>query len=256
MSTDDPRKIFLSHKSSDKPRVLDFKKTLEKFGYEVWLDVEAMPAGTLLERGLLQGMQDSCAVVFFITPSFEDEGYLQAEVNYAIQEKRKRGDQFAIITLLLRGDDEKTAPIPELLKPYRWVTPDTELEALREIDRAVSTVLENIEQRDEIAETAMESEVISPVVELPEEAVEILLEAANDDGRIKHIRDWLGTHKIETDHKLLVSSRQDEEVALWMNVLAGLEGCGYIERVEHTRNGTHYEITREGYAAADEMLET
>ena len=46
MSTDDPKKIFLSHKSSDKNLVLDFKETLDLLGYETWLDEDAMPAGT------------------------------------------------------------------------------------------------------------------------------------------------------------------------------------------------------------------
>ena len=47
-------------------------ETLEELGYEPWLDDDAVPAGTLRERGLLQGMQASCAVVFFVTPSFKD----------------------------------------------------------------------------------------------------------------------------------------------------------------------------------------
>ena len=34
MSTEAPRKIFLSHKSSDKDLVLDFKETLDLLGYE------------------------------------------------------------------------------------------------------------------------------------------------------------------------------------------------------------------------------
>ena len=50
------RKIFLSYKGSDKDTVTDFRETLEELGYEPWLDDDAMPAGTLRERGLLQGM--------------------------------------------------------------------------------------------------------------------------------------------------------------------------------------------------------
>src|SRR5687767_11405383 len=69
MTTSDAKKVFLSHKGVDKEFVNDFKKTLELLGYEPWLDEDAMPAGTSLERGLLKGMQESCGVVFFITPS-------------------------------------------------------------------------------------------------------------------------------------------------------------------------------------------
>ena len=156
MGTDAPRKIFLSHKSSDKNLVLDFKETLDLLGYETWLDEEAMPAGTTLERGLLRGMQESRAVVFFITSSFEDEGYLESEINYAIQEKRDKGSEFSIITLLLKGDDDETAPIPDLLRPYVWKTPRTHLEALREIIRALPIAPANSEPQGEITAVARE----------------------------------------------------------------------------------------------------
>ena len=123
MTISDAKKIFLSHRSADKAKVVDFKKTLELLGYEPWLDEDAMPAGTSLERGLLQGMKESCGVVFFITPSFRDEGYLQTEIDYAVQEKRKKEDKFAIITLLFDSDDDGRAQIPELLESYVWKAP-------------------------------------------------------------------------------------------------------------------------------------
>jgi hypothetical protein len=49
-----------------------------------------MPAGTSPDRALLQGMKDSCGVVFFVTPSFKDEGFLESEINYAMQQKREK----------------------------------------------------------------------------------------------------------------------------------------------------------------------
>jgi hypothetical protein len=135
MAISDSKKVFLSHKGVDKDLVIDFKRSLELLGYEPWLDEDAMPAGTSLERGLLQGMQDSCGVVFFITPSFKDEGFLETEVNYAIQEKRKKGDKFAIVALQFVSADGNVGEIPELLKPYVWKKPKTPLEAFREIVR-------------------------------------------------------------------------------------------------------------------------
>ena len=54
-----PMKIFLSHKGFDKPLVCRFKSTLALFGFDPWLDEDAMPAGTNLERGILKGFTDS-----------------------------------------------------------------------------------------------------------------------------------------------------------------------------------------------------
>lgn len=130
-----PMKVFLSHKGADKPRVRDFKKTLEQLGFDPWLDEDAMRAGTELERGLLKGFSESCAAVFFITTNFRDEDFLATEVNYALSEKRKKGDKFAIITIVF--DAASRANVPALLHQYVWKEPVTDLEALREIVAAL-----------------------------------------------------------------------------------------------------------------------
>jgi hypothetical protein len=129
-------KIFLSHKGVDKLLVRDYKSTLDLLGFDTWLDEDAMPAGTSLDRGISQGFRDSCAVVFFMTPNFKDEGYLETEIDYARREKREKGDKFQIITLVI-GVGEQKIDIPELLKTYVYKFPGSDLEGLREIIRAL-----------------------------------------------------------------------------------------------------------------------
>jgi hypothetical protein len=130
-----PKKIFLSHKGIDKERVRQYFAMLRELGFEPWLDDEAMAAGVPLERALLQGMKDSCAAIFFVTPNYKDEGYLATEIEYAIQEKRRKGDRFAIITLALgEAGDSK---IPELLHRFVWKSPQSQFQALQEILRAL-----------------------------------------------------------------------------------------------------------------------
>jgi hypothetical protein len=129
-------KIFLSHKGVDKLLVRDYKSTLDLLGFDTWLDEDAMPAGTSLDRGILQGFKDSCAVIFFMTPNFKDEGYLETEIDYAMREKREKGDRFQIITLVI-GSREQKIDVPELLKTYVYKLPNSDLEGLREIIRAL-----------------------------------------------------------------------------------------------------------------------
>lgn len=131
-----PMRIFLSHKGADKPMVREFKRTLEELGFDPWLDEDAMAAGAELERSILQGFKDSCAAVFFVTPSFQDEAYLSTEVNYAIQEKRAKGDRFSIVTIVF-SDGPVKGLVPELLKQYVWKEPSSEVEAFREILRSI-----------------------------------------------------------------------------------------------------------------------
>ena len=125
-----PMKVFLSHKGADKLRVRDFKKTLEQLGFDPWLDKDAMRAGTELEGGILKGFSESCAAVFFITTNFGDENFIASEVNYALSEKRKKGDKFAIITIVF--DATSRSNIPALLHQYVWKEHVSDLEALRE----------------------------------------------------------------------------------------------------------------------------
>ncbi|MFH7803477.1 toll/interleukin-1 receptor domain-containing protein [Enterobacter cloacae] len=127
-----PTKIFLSHKSENKELVRDVKKTLELLGFDPWLDEDAMNAGMKLERALRSGFTDSCAVVFFVTPEFKDEHYLESEIDYAIEEKRQKRDAFQIITIAL-GDVD----VPLLLRPYVWKKPKSDLEMFREIIKAL-----------------------------------------------------------------------------------------------------------------------
>ena len=131
-----PMSVFLSHKGADKPMVREFKRTLEELGFDPWLDEDAMDAGAELERAILQGFKDSCAAVFFVTPAFQDEAYLATEVNYAMQERREKGDRFSIITLVF-SDGSNKGVVPDLLKQYVWKEPAGEVEAFREIVRAI-----------------------------------------------------------------------------------------------------------------------
>jgi hypothetical protein len=132
-----PSKIFLSHKGVDKPIVREFKNTLGLFGFSPWFDEDSLVAGDELERSLLTGFKDSCAAIFFITSSFNDENYLASEINYAISEKREKKERFSIITIVLDSENSNKIIIPDLLKQYVWKRPKNYLEALREIIRAL-----------------------------------------------------------------------------------------------------------------------
>lgn len=142
-----PMKIFLSHKGADKPLVREFKNTLELLGFDPWLDEDSMHAGAELERSLLKGFNDSCAAVFFVTPNYIDENFLASEIDYAIQEKRKKGDKFSIITLVL-GEGDSKGSVPDLLHRYVWKEPKNDSQALREILKALPVRVGDVYWKD------------------------------------------------------------------------------------------------------------
>lgn len=250
MTINDAKKVFLSHKGIDKELVIDFKKTLEILGYDPWLDDDAMPAGASVERELLQGMQDSCGVIFFITPSFKDEGFLKTEVDYAIREKRKKGDKFAIITLQFVDPDGNVGEIPELLETYVWKKPNTPLEALREIVRALPVGPISVDWREEIAGVVTVPRTKSTATELSEEAKTILKAAVAGGGIIMHRR-YMGGQAIQAGRESMISDQDPRTIARWVGGLEDLQRRRYIKDPGH--KGEMFEVTREGYDAADEL---
>ncbi len=246
----DLKKVFLSHKGVDKRWVTEFKETLALLGYAPWIDDDAMPAGTPLERGLLKGMEDSCGVVFFITPSFRDEGYLETEINYAVSEKRKKGDRFAIITLQFVDAEGNVGEIPALLKTYVWKKPLNDLQALREIIRALPIQHGPVDWRNGIEGVAKLPKIKSTSTELSQEAKTILLEATAGDGSVMHVR-YMGGEEIQANGKSLIPDKSQRTISLWVGGLEDLSRRRLIKDCGHKQEV--FEVTREGYEAADEM---
>ncbi|KAI9130251.1 toll/interleukin-1 receptor domain-containing protein (plasmid) [Acaryochloris sp. CCMEE 5410] len=251
MQINSSNKVFLSHKGVDKKKVIDFKETLKLLGYDPWIDDDAMPAGTTLERALLQGMQDSCGVVFFITPDFKDEGFLETEVNYAIQEKRKKKEKFAIIALLFQDKEGKKGEIPELLKSYVWKKPKSSLEAFREIIRALPIKPKHIDWRDEIPGVVTTPLAKSNKTELSDEAKIILKEAAKGNTDIFYLKD-LNHISLSTNGKEFFTDQDNRTRALWEGGLEDLKRRRLIIEKPNT-NGQYLTLTREGFKAADEL---
>lgn len=244
MAVSDSKKVFLSHKGDDKAMVLDFKETLAQLGFDPWLDDHAMPAGTTLERGLAKGMEESCGVVFFITPSFKDEGFLETEINYAIQEKREKGDKFAIITLQFQGPDGE---IPRLLKPYVWKKPKSHLEALREIIWALPIEITGVDWKAGVTGVVTLPKQKSTTTELSAEAKAILKAAVEGDGHVMHTRTSSGT-QIQAGNKSMIPDQSSRTVALW---IGGLEDLQRRRFIRDLGSGQVFEVTREGHEAAD-----
>ncbi len=247
-------KVFLSHKGCDKPKVREFKETLELLGFRPWLDEDAMTAGVELERGISQGFKDSCAVVFFVTPSFKDEKYLATEVNYTIREKRSKGDHFQIITLCLHGDNGDKGQVPALLQPYVWKTPKSDLEALQEILRALPISVGAIKWKDDGASTTTgesKSNISKKNKQLSKESTELLNEAVAGDGTIIALHTSGGFH-IQAARREFGDQGDPRSEATWQAALDELVRRGYIRDRGH--KSEVFGVTKEGYEYADSAI--
>ena len=144
-----PKKVFLSHTEANRSIVQDYYNALQELGFEPWLDQEALVSGDHLDKALLQKIQESCGSVFFITPDFSDEAALATEINFAIAEKRKKKDRFAIITLVCSEKGDNKGIVPELLKQYVWKEPKNSLQGLYEIICALPIRIEQTGWKNE-----------------------------------------------------------------------------------------------------------
>ena len=246
----DRKSIFLSHRGSDKDIVLEYKGILEEIGYKPWLDDEAMPAGTPLERGLLKGMQESCAVIFFVTPDFTDAGFLETEINYALTEKRKKGDEFAIITLVLDDVGERRdieSVVPPLLQQFVWKQPRNQFRALKEILRALPKDVRN----DSTDSSSLSTSRRDTGSDLSDDSKSILAAAAKGGGSVICIRthggSWIsaGVTKMRSDGP--------RERARWEAALEELRHHRYLKDVGH--KGENFQLTKAGWDMVDSLVD-
>lgn len=136
-------KIFLSHKGSDKSLVRDYAMLLKELGFTTWFDEENAPAGSARNRVFSEGMAESCAAIFFITENFKDERDLGEEIDFALFQKRERGDKFAIIALCFQNGH-----VPDILKQrFIYKEPKNDVIALYEIVKALPIKVGKVEYK-------------------------------------------------------------------------------------------------------------
>lgn len=143
------KRIFLSHKSVNKPLVKRVRDALILLGFEPWLDEDEMRAGDVPLRAIQRGLEQSCAAVFFITPEFQDNRWLAREIDSAVRREIDDPERFRVITLVFRQEGKPDPVVPETLKDYIYKEAASELEALMHIVRALPIKLGTTEWRYE-----------------------------------------------------------------------------------------------------------
>jgi hypothetical protein len=142
--------------------------------------------------------------------------------------------------------------VPGLLKPYVWKKPKSSLEALREIVRALPIVPKLVDWRDTVTGVVTSPTIKSTSTELSAEAKMILKEAVDSDGHVVHSKSLNG-EQIFANGKSLIPNDEPKTIALWAGGLEDLIRCRCIKDRGH--KGEIFEVTREGYDAANVMNE-
>ena len=85
------------------------------------------------------------------------------------------------------------------------------------------------------------------------EARSILWEAVCGDGLIGSSRTF-GGQSIDTNGKTMIPDREPRTIARWVGGLEELAQSGYIRDIGY--KGEVFKVTREGYDAADDILDS
>ena len=137
------------------------------------------------------------------------------------------------------------------------VPPEKEIaDALKKIAGHLKGVVKSVDDMGDIPkllEALVWKEPKAPhetFTELSEEAKAILKTAVAGDGIIMHLR-YYGGEKIQAGGESLIPDQDPRTVASWVSGLEDLRWRRYIKDRGH--KGEMFEVTREGYDAADEL---
>jgi hypothetical protein len=127
------RRIFISHRSTDRELAYNIYRMLCLAGFDPWIDTERILAGDIPIDEIRKGINNCCAVVFLVTPNFQTEGYLKLEINLA-SERSVKDKTFRIIPLRF----DPSIEMPEDFKLMAWKDITSDLEAAEIIVRTLN----------------------------------------------------------------------------------------------------------------------
>lgn len=125
--------VFLCHASSDKPAVRELYKTLQRAGFNPWLDEENLLPGQDWNFEITKAVRNSHVVIVCLSEkSVNKKGYVQKEIIFALDvaDRQPEGTIFIIPVKL------EECNIPNRLSHWQWVS----LQEPRGYDRLIAAL--------------------------------------------------------------------------------------------------------------------
>lgn len=110
--------VFLCHASGDKPVVRDLYETLQRDGFDPWLDEENLLPGQDWNYEISRAVRNSDVVLVCLSEdSVSKTGYVQKEIKFALDvaDEQPEGAIFIIPVKLEECD------VPDRLSTWQWV---------------------------------------------------------------------------------------------------------------------------------------
>lgn len=130
-------RVFISYTRSFQDTAERIRNVLMRIGVAAWLDIHEPGYGTIMDN-IRKAIDDSCLVVFLITPEFEYQGMTKHVIDRTLFHHLSRNrERFAIIPIVLLKPDETPSPrlieerVPQPLRhanlACHWARDDAEI---------------------------------------------------------------------------------------------------------------------------------
>jgi hypothetical protein len=97
--------IFLSYSHADDEIVKAIRKSLEIFGFSIWIDETGIPIGTpSWKKAIQEGIEGAFCLVVVLSPDAKNSQWVNEELDYAKTHDRQ------VFAILAKGDDKKSIP--------------------------------------------------------------------------------------------------------------------------------------------------
>jgi hypothetical protein len=96
--------VFLSYAHKDNHYRKQVQKALEKRGLTVWVDDRGISPGVSWQEAVQDAIDDACVVVVILSPDAKESRYVNRELNYADNQKKR------IFPILARGNSKNAVP--------------------------------------------------------------------------------------------------------------------------------------------------
>ncbi|MGF1716698.1 toll/interleukin-1 receptor domain-containing protein [Photobacterium chitinilyticum] len=116
--------IFLSHSSKDKPFVEELIPYLNRHGLAVWYDKINISYGESIVKAVMNGVDDSGAVIFFITKNFLASKWCEEEMESFLS-RVSEGDKILPISVVFPDVEHKD--LPRFIRNKKYLRLDKEL---------------------------------------------------------------------------------------------------------------------------------
>ena len=95
--------IFISHATADDAVVKELREALEARGVAVWADSRELAPGDNLEPEIQKAIEEARHFLVVLGPQTQNSRWVRKEIKHALKVRKKRGDAYRVIPLLLPG---------------------------------------------------------------------------------------------------------------------------------------------------------